>query len=50
MNSLVRAPVEGEALGPAKTEAPVNVIVGGRAVMGGRIGRGTPIQKGKGRG
>jgi len=35
MNSLVRAPVEGEALGPAKTEAPVNVIVGGRAVMGG---------------
>jgi len=36
MNSLVRAPVEGEALGPAKTEPPVNVIVGGRAVMGGR--------------
>jgi len=35
MNSLVRAPVEGEALGPAKTEPPVNVIVGGRAVMGG---------------
>jgi len=30
MNSLVRAPVEGEALGPAKTEPPVNVIVGGR--------------------
>jgi len=35
MNSLVRAPVEGEALGPAKTEPPVNGIVGGRAVMGG---------------
>jgi len=37
MNSLVRAPVEGEALGPAKTEPPVNmiVIVGGRVVMGG---------------
>jgi len=35
MNSLVRAPVEGEALGPAKTEPPVNVIVGARVVMGG---------------
>jgi len=35
MNILVRAPVEGEALGPAKTESPVNVIVGGRALMGG---------------
>jgi len=34
MNSLVRSPVEGEALGPAKTEPPVNVIVGGRAAMG----------------
>jgi len=34
MNSLVRAPVEGEALGPAKTEPPVNLIVVGRAVMG----------------
>jgi len=33
MNSLVRAPVVGEALGPAKTESPVNVIVGGKAVM-----------------
>jgi len=42
MNSLVRAPVDGEALGPAKTEPPVNVIVGGRVVMG-RMGRGTPI-------
>jgi len=30
MNSLVRAPVEGEALGPAKTEPSVNVIVVGR--------------------
>jgi len=35
MNILVRAPVEGEALGPAKSEPPVNVIVGRRAVMGG---------------
>jgi len=34
MNSLVRAPVEGEALGPAKTEPLVNLIVGGRVVMG----------------
>jgi len=38
MNSLVRVPVKGEALGPAKTEPPVNVIVGGRAVMGGGWG------------
>jgi len=45
MNSLVRAPVEGEALGPAKTETPVNVIVGGRVVMG----RGTPVKKGRGK-
>jgi len=34
MNILVRAPVEGEALGPAKTEPPVNWTVGGRAAMG----------------
>jgi len=26
--------VEGEALGPAKTEPPVNMIVGGRVIMG----------------
>jgi len=38
MNILVRAPGEGEALGPAKTEPPVNVIVGGRVVMRGRWG------------
>jgi len=38
MNSLVRAPVEGEVLGPAKTEPPVNVIVAGRAVMAGEWG------------
>jgi len=38
MNSLVRAAVEGEALGPAKTEPPVNMIVGGRAVMEGGWG------------
>jgi len=35
MNCLVRASVEGEALGPAKTEPPVNVSVERRAVMGG---------------
>jgi len=38
MNSLVRAPVEGEAFGPAKTEHLVNVIVVGRVVMGGGWG------------
>jgi len=45
MNSLVRAPVEGEALGPAKTEPPVNVIVGGREVMGGGWGGEHPYRK-----
>lgn len=35
MNILVRAPVEGEALGPAKAGPPVNGILQGRAVMGG---------------
>jgi len=38
MNSLVRAPVVGEALGPAKTELPVIVTVGGRTVMEGGWG------------
>jgi len=38
MNILVRAPVEGEALGPAKTETLVNGILVGRAVMGGGLG------------
>jgi len=38
MNSLARAPMEGEALGTAKTETPVNMIVGGRAFMGGGWG------------
>jgi len=40
MNSLVR--VEGEALGPAKTEPPVNVIFEGRAVMAGGWGEEHP--------
>jgi len=45
MNSLVRAPVEGQALGPAKTEPPVNVIVGGRVIMwGGITGKGNNIR------
>jgi len=48
MNSLVRAPVEGEALGPAKTEPPVNVIVGGRVVMGGGWGGEHPYRRGGG--
>jgi len=38
MNSVVKIPVEGEALGPAKTEPPVNVTVGGRVVIGGGWG------------
>jgi len=38
MTSLVRAPVEGEALGPAKTEHLVNMIVGRKVLMGGRWG------------
>jgi len=45
MNSLVKSPVEGEALGPPKTEHLVNVIVGGRVVMGG-MGRGSPYRRG----
>jgi len=48
MNSQVRAPVEGEALGPAKTESPVNVIVEGRAVMGGGWGGEHPYRRGGG--
>jgi len=40
MNRLLRAPVEGEALGPAKTEPPVNVIVVGGVIMGGGLGGG----------
>jgi len=48
MNSLIRAPVEGEALGPAKTEHLVNVIVGGRAVMGGGWGGEHPYRRGGG--
>jgi len=46
MNILVRAPVEGEALGPAKTEPPVNVIVGGKAAMGGGWGGEHPYRRG----
>jgi len=48
MNGLVRAPVEGESLGPAKTEPRVNVIVGRRAVMGGGWGGGHPYRGGRG--
>jgi len=42
MSSLVRAPVEGEARGPAKAGPPVNGIVGGRAVMVGGWGEEHP--------
>jgi len=48
MNILVRAPVEGETLGPAKSEPPVNVIVGGRVVMGGGWGGEHPYRRGGG--
>jgi len=48
MNILVRAPVEGEALGPAKTEPPVNVIVRRRVVMGGGWGGEHPYRRGGG--
>jgi len=44
MNSLARAPVEGEALDPVKTEPPVNRIIGGRAVMGEDEERNTHIE------
>jgi len=42
MNNLVIAPVEWEALGAAKTEPPVNLIVG-RSVVMGEDGEGKPI-------
>jgi len=45
MNSLVRAPVEGEALDPAMTDHPVNRIVGGRAVMGRSWGGEQPCRR-----
>jgi len=48
MNSLVRAPVEGKALGPAKAGPPVNGIVGGRMVMGGGWGGEHQYRKGGG--
>jgi len=48
MNSLVRAPVEGEALGPAKTGPTVNAILGGRAVMGAGLGGEHPYRRGGG--
>jgi len=46
MNSLVRAPVEGEALGPAKNEPPSERSCWGEGGNGGRMGRGTSIEKG----
>jgi len=42
--------MEGEAFGPAKTEPPVNGIVGRRAVMGGGWGGEHPYRRGGGRG
>jgi len=43
MNILVRAPVEGESLGPAKTEPPSERDCWGEGGNGDRMGRGTPI-------
>jgi len=40
--------VEGEALGPAQTEPPLNVIVGGRVVMWGGWGGEHPYIRGEG--
>jgi len=48
MNSLVRTSVEGEALGSAKTEPPVNGIVVGRAVMVGGWEGEHPYRRGVG--
>jgi len=48
MNILVRAPVEGEALGLAKTEPPVNEIVRERVVMGGGWGGEHLYRRGEG--
>jgi len=48
MNSLVREPVEGEALGPAKIEPSVNVIVEVSAVMGGGWEGEHPYRRGAG--
>jgi len=48
MNSVVRAPVEGEALDRARTEPPVNVIVGGRVVVGEGWGGEQPYRRGRG--
>jgi len=47
MNSLVRAPVEGEALGPAKDGPPVNRILVGRVVMGEGWGGEHPYRRGR---
>jgi len=50
MNILVRSPVEGEALGPDKTEPLVNVIVGGEGGNGGEDGEGNTHKEGEGEG
>jgi len=49
MNSLVRAPVEGEALGPAKGGPPSERDCWGRAVMG-VDGKGNTYIQGEGQG
>jgi len=47
MNILVRVPVEGEALGPAKTPSERDCW-GGRVVMGGGWGGEHPYRRGGG--
>jgi len=48
MNSLVRAPVEGEALGSAKTGPPVNGILEWKVVMEGGWRGEHPYRRGGG--
>jgi len=49
MNILVRAPVEGEALFPAKTETQWTWLLGGGR-QGGEDGEGNTGKEGKGEG
>jgi len=46
MNSLVRAPVEGEALGPDKAGSPSEWDSWGEDSNGGRMGREHPYRRG----
>jgi len=48
MDSLVRAPFEGEALGPAKTEPPSERDCWGEGGSGRWMGRGSPYRMERG--